>query len=93
MAQHKVQLNSLSKARPEKSVGKFYIHPLLFFVLLTIGYMFYLSKKAEREILFSFTLNGVLIQKGYPHWTETFFLVLVAAIVILAILKILTMLI
>ena len=50
--------------------------------------MFYLSKKAERKILFSFTLNGVLIQKGYPHWTETlFYLVLVAAIVILAILS------
>ena len=49
--------------------------------------MYYLSKKAERKVLFSFTLNGVLIQRGYPHWTEIlFYLVLLSAIIILVVL-------
>ena len=49
--------------------------------------MFYLSKKAERKVLFSFTLNGVLIQRGYPHWTEMLFcLILLSAIIILIVL-------
>ena len=46
------------------------------------------SVKKERKILFSFTLNGVLIQKAIRTGQKLYFyLVLVAAIVILAILS------
>ena len=45
-------------------------------------------EKPKKWKLFSFEINGVVIERGYPHWTEIIFIiVVVGSIIVLAVMQ------